>query len=51
MFIGILLLLLGVLMLLQQMGIITGSVWEYFWPVIVVAVGVYLILKGRTKAD
>lgn len=50
MFAGVLLLLLGLLMLLQKMDIITGSVWDYFWPVVVVAIGLHLILKGRRKA-
>jgi hypothetical protein len=49
MFLGIMLLLLGVLMLLQQIGVITGSIWGFFWPAVVIAIGVHLIMKGKTK--
>jgi hypothetical protein len=45
MFVGLLLLLLGVLLLLSQMGIITGGVWNYFWPAAIIAVGLSMILS------
>lgn len=47
MFVGVLLLLLGALMLLDKMGIITGDVWDYFWPVALVALGASMIFKDR----
>ncbi|HUV31908.1 MAG TPA: DUF5668 domain-containing protein [Acidobacteriota bacterium] len=49
MFIGILLLILGVLLLLERMGIIYGDIWDYFLPVAMVALGVHLILQHRRK--
>lgn len=49
MFAGALLLLLGVLMLLEQMGIIYGSFWDYFWPACIVAVGLHLIFKAKQR--
>jgi hypothetical protein len=51
MFIGALLLLLGVLMLLQRAGIISGTVWDYFWPAVVIAIGLHLVFKSRRKTS
>ena len=47
MFLGVLILLLGVLMLLQQLDIIRGGVWEFFWPASVIAIGISMIVKNR----
>ena len=47
MFIGALLLLMGILLLLQRMDVIPGGPWEYFWPVVVIALGLSMILKRR----
>jgi hypothetical protein len=49
MFVGILLLTLGVLMILDKMGIIYGSVWDYLWPVALIALGVDFIFKHNRK--
>ena len=51
MFAGALLLLLGVLMLLERLGIIYGSMWDYFWPACIVAVGLHLIFKNKHKTN
>jgi len=51
MFVGALLLLMGVLMLLERLDIIYGSVWDYFWPASIVAIGLHLIFKARQKPD
>jgi hypothetical protein len=50
-FVGVLLLLMGVLMLLEEMGIIYGEVWDYVVPVILVAIGVSIIFNnvGRRR--
>jgi hypothetical protein len=47
MFIGFLILLIGVLMLLDQLGIIHGNFWSYFWPGALIALGISLIVKNR----
>jgi len=49
MFVGILLLLLGVLMLLEHLGIIYGDVWDYFLPIAIIALGASFIVKDRRK--
>ena len=47
MFIGILLILLGILMLLTRLDLIPGGVWDYFWPVIVIALGGSIIFRRK----
>lgn len=50
MFVGILLLLMGVLILLGQLDIIEQDWWDYFWPLAIMALGVSLIFK-HTKRE
>lgn len=45
--IGILIIALGVLMLLRQMGVI-GSIGEYIAPIAIIAVGIHIAF-GRKK--
>jgi hypothetical protein len=47
MFWGLLLVLLGVLMLLDQMGILAGDIWDIFWPLALVALGLSMIIKHK----
>ena len=49
MFIGFLILLLGVIMLLTQLDVIRGGVWDYFWPTALIALGISLIAKNRKR--
>ena len=48
MFFGIVLIILGVLLLFGELGIIHGSFWGYFWPVLVIAVGIRLVVGEKT---
>ncbi len=50
MFVGILLLILGVLMILDQLGIIYGSAWDYLWPVALIALGADFVSKSLRKS-
>lgn len=50
MFVGVLLLAIGVLLLLEKMDIIVhGSVWDYLVPVALIALGADFIFKRRRK--
>jgi hypothetical protein len=42
---GILLLIIGLIFLLKNLGIITGEVWGIFWPSLLIALGFYFIFK------
>jgi hypothetical protein len=47
MFIGVLLLLMGVLMLLDKLGIIYGDAWDYFLPIAIIALGASFIFRDK----
>jgi len=47
MFFGVLLLILGGLMLLDRLGLLRGDMWDYFWPLVVIAIGVSMIVKHK----
>lgn len=48
---GLILVILGILFLFEEMGIIQGDFWGYFWPVILIVVGLSLINKDKNKTD
>jgi hypothetical protein len=45
MWVGFVLVCIGILVLLSNMDIIRGDVWNYIWPLILVIFGISLILK------
>jgi len=45
MFIALLLIIIGTLFLLKNLGIVTGNVWDILWPIILIALGFYIALK------
>gem|GEM_PF-667707 len=47
MFVGALFTMLGVLMILEKSGVISGSAWDYIFPVVLVALGLQMIFKER----
>lgn len=53
-FFGSLIVLLGVVLLGINLGVVTSHVWRYFWPLVLVLLGVWFILgpyiwKGSTE--
>jgi len=46
---GLFLVVVGVLLLLKEVGIITGGFWGYIWPVLFIIFG--LSLMSRDKKD
>ena len=49
MFIGVILLVIGVIALLIKLGVLTGSVWGYTWPIILIALGLSILRGGRSR--
>src|SRR5512140_3054872 len=43
---GTLLVVLGVLFFLKAAGFITGDVFGWFWPLLIIAVGAWILLGG-----
>lgn len=51
MFVGILLLILGVLLLLEQLGIIQTSAWGLIWPIALIALGASMVFRHTKNKD
>lgn len=42
---GLIVLIIGILLLLQTLGLITYDVWSIFWPMIVILIGLKIMAK------
>jgi len=51
MFFGLIVFVVGVIWLLQNLGLISGMVWSLVWPVLVIAAGVGLMMRGEETAE
>ena len=40
---GSLILLVGIVLLLEAAGIISGSIWKYFWAIFLILIGLAVI--------
>jgi len=47
MFFGIAIIVIGLVFLLQNLGIISSSVWEIIWPSLLVVAGISMICKRQ----
>ena len=47
MFFGFALIIAGILMILARMDLISGDFWDYFWPVVIIAIGAKLIFDKK----
>jgi len=45
MFVGLVVLIIGILLLFQALHLITFNVWGIFWPVIIILIGLNLMGK------
>ncbi len=45
---GLILIILGIILLLENFDI---DVWEYIWPLAIILVGVYLILRSNRRSE
>ena len=46
MFFGLIILTIGVIAFLVHAGILSGSIWGYFWPIILIWAGLAIIFRG-----
>ena len=51
MFFGIVILILGVIFLLNNLGIITGEVWPIIWPCLIIAFGLAIVCRRKKRDD
>lgn len=49
MWLGIAIIIIGVILLLQNLGYVSGTVWGVILPVFIVAVGLSMIVSGQKK--
>jgi CBS-domain-containing membrane protein len=50
MFIGLILIAVGVLALLIATGVLTGAAWSYIWPIILILLGLSFVFdRGRRR--
>ncbi len=49
MVIGLIILALGVLFLLKNLGVIAGDFWKFAWPVALIALGLGILFKKRGR--
>lgn len=49
MFVGIAIILIGLILLFQNLGWISGNVWQIVWPVLLIAAGLSMICKKHGK--
>jgi len=45
MFIGFSILAIGVILLLSNLGIISGDIWDIIWPSILIILGLSMVLR------
>jgi len=43
MFLGIVFLIIGIVLLLQLLGIITGNIWGFFWALLLIVAGLKMM--------
>ena len=51
MFIGLILIAVGVFALLVNLGVLSGSLWSYVWPSIIIALGLSFFWRKRFGRD
>ena len=47
MFFGLALIIIGIIFLLEKFGIISGSIWGYVWPSLIILLGLFMVLGKR----
>jgi hypothetical protein len=49
MFIGLVLVVVGIIALLVKLGVFTGSIWSYAWPIILIVLGLGFLFGWRRR--
>jgi hypothetical protein len=45
--IGLILVAIGVIALLARLGVISGAMWGYIWPVVLIIIGLWFFVRWR----
>lgn len=46
--VGFLFIIIGIIFLLKNLGLISGSVWDILWPALLIAAGLNVIIRRRS---
>jgi hypothetical protein len=46
-FLGSIVTAIGVILLLEKMGVIPGTVWGYIWPILIIVVGLSILFRDQ----
>lgn len=49
MFFPLAIIIIGVILLLENLGVITGNIWEWVWPSLIVILGLSMLFKPFRK--
>ena len=49
MFLGLILLVIGIVYLVKNLGFISGAAWSIIWPIILVVIGLSIVLKRKNQ--
>lgn len=49
MFFGLVLIIIGAVFLLQNLGILTGDSWNVVWPAIIILLGIIVLTKPAQR--
>ncbi len=47
MFFGLIILAIGIIALLVKLDVLSGSIWSYTWPAVLIILGLYFIFGRR----
>ncbi|OGZ26747.1 MAG: hypothetical protein A2365_02550 [Candidatus Nealsonbacteria bacterium RIFOXYB1_FULL_40_15] len=46
MYIGLIIVFIGILFLMKNLGLISGDLWPVIWPVLVILLGISILIKA-----
>ncbi len=49
MFVGVILIVIGAIFLLQNLGFLTSNAWEIIWPLLLIILGLSLTMRKRSR--
>jgi len=51
MWFGVAIIIVGVILLLQNLGFVSGGVWEVVWPALIILLGVSILAKRDRRVS
>lgn len=48
---GLFLIVLGTFLLMEKLGLIQGDFWGYFWPLLIIVIGLNMMTKDKKQQN